>query len=179
MRLPVLAAVLLLPVAAHAAWVEVADSGKARFKGTGAAGLKLTGTTNELEIKDDGTTLTVVVPLANLKTGIALRDRHMTEKYLEVKKFPTATLAVPRASLPQQAAPGAHQGAGKGTMTIRGIAKEVAFTYTATCAADGACDVHGEAPIDIRDYGIQIPSYMGITVKPAMVVAVDFRTQDK
>ena len=42
------------------------------------------GTTHQLRIEDDGTTLKITVSLAGLQTGIGLRDRHMREKYLQV-----------------------------------------------------------------------------------------------
>ena len=41
----------------------------------------------------------ITVPLANLSTGIGLRDHHMKEKYLEVQKYPSATLTIARSAL--------------------------------------------------------------------------------
>ncbi len=51
-----------------------------------------------MTVTDDGTTVTVTVPLNRLSTGIALRDQNV-DKALAVATYPTATLAVPGASL--------------------------------------------------------------------------------
>ena len=39
------------------------------------------------------------MPLRTLKTGIALRDRHLRENYLHTDRHPEALLLVPRAAL--------------------------------------------------------------------------------
>ncbi len=168
---------LLVAFTANAAWVKTGDPPQAAFTATGTGGLKMQGTTNEVELLDDGKTLLFTVQLANLTTGIGLRDRHMREKYLDVKKFPTATLSVPIASL-QAPAPGKPTGGtATGAFTVHGVTKQVPFTYTASCGKPDACDVAGEIPIDIRQFGIVIPSYLGITVKPDITVFVSMQAK--
>src|SRR5580698_6245660 len=67
------------------------------FDAAGPAGLKIEGTTSDLNVAEDSGNVVITVPLANLTTGISLRDHHMRDKYLEVPKFPAAVLTIPRA----------------------------------------------------------------------------------
>ena len=114
------------------------------------------------------------VPLANLATGIALRDQHMKERYLEVGRFPDA---------------GPHRGSGRrsrvpagggqlsadapGTLTLHGQTRPVTVRYDATSDADGLL-VHGKLHLRMDDFGITVPSYLGVTVKPDVDVAASF-----
>ena len=132
------------------------------------------GKTKAVDVKDDGKNLTVTVGLKDLDTGIGLRDSHMRDKYIEVAKFPDAVLVVPLANL-KESADGA-EAEGKGTFTVHGVSKDISFKYKATCKA-GTCDVEGTAGVNIKDHGINVPSYMGITVKPDITVSVTFQVK--
>ena len=65
----------------------------------------------------------VSVPLASMKTGISIRDKHMHEKYLQTPNFPSADLQVPRASLKIPAAGGNVAQDAAGTLTLHGKSK--------------------------------------------------------
>ena len=43
-----------------------------------------------------------------------------------------------------------------------------------TCAADGTCAVEGSMNVNMKDFGVNVPSYLGITVKPDVVVTSSF-----
>ena len=73
--------------AGYAALSAATDS-RVSFGASGPAGMKIEGTTADLSVADDGANVVTTVPLANLTTGIGLRDHHMKEKYLEVPKYP-------------------------------------------------------------------------------------------
>lgn len=171
--LPVVVVVTLAATGAFAGW---AKQGKASavFNGSGPGGFKIEGKTEQLDVKDDGTTVTVVVNLTELDTGISLRDKHMREKYLEVGKFPETTLAVPLAQLkiPENGKSG--DGEGKGSFTLHGVTKEQAFKYSISCDGAGLCEVKGTMPLNMNDYGISVPKYLGITVKPDLTVSTTF-----
>ncbi len=149
------------------------SGGDVQFSASGPGGLKIVGTTKELAVKDDGTTVTVVVPLGNLDTGIGLRNKHMREKYLEVAKYPNAELTVPRAAL--KLAEGA--GTAAGTMKIHGQSHPVTFAYSAKKSGSGYA-VDGSVHLDMHDYGIEVPSYLGVTVKPEIDVVARFSAAD-
>lgn len=146
------------------------------FTAVGPAGLKIEGKSSELALTDDSQNLTIIVPLANLKTGIDLRDKHMREKYLEVGKYPNAELVVPRANL-KLPADGSASGQAQGTMKIHGKTKPVTVSYTAK-RAGSKFEVAGDVRININDFGIEVPSYMGVTVKPDVVINVRFSAVD-
>ena len=74
-----LVALLGLSGGASAAGLSRAGAAKVSFTGKGTVGFSMVGTTDQLELKDDGKVLTFQVPLDTLKTGIDLRDRHMKE----------------------------------------------------------------------------------------------------
>lgn len=168
-----LAACALLSDAALGA-LSAPSGAKVGFQASGPAGMKIEGTTSDLNVTDDGTTLTIDVPLANLSTGIALRDHHMREKYLEVGKFPSATLQVARAALKMPA-----QGAGveldvPGALQLHGQKRTVTVHYDAKGDGSGLA-AHGRFRVNMNDYGITVPTYLGVTVKPDVDVVATFR----
>lgn len=104
-----------------------------------------------------------VVDLNSFTTGIKLRDRHMREKYLETSKYPEATLQIDSVQLQSKNF--------KGALTIHGKTQTI----------QGDCDIKKEPKrliigakfaTKISDYGIDVPSYMGITVADEVRVQV-------
>jgi polyisoprenoid-binding protein YceI len=168
--------VALASMTASAAATRTGEA-TATFSGKGPAGFKLEGKTSELELQDDGTHVVVTVPLARLDTGIELRNQHMREKYLETAKYPHAVLQLARASikLPEAGQKSAGQGSGK--MTIRGRTKEVRFKYAIERRGE-SYNVSAQVPLNLKDYGIDIPSYLGVTVKPDIETAVNFHFKE-
>lgn len=95
--------------------------------------------------------------LKNLKTGKELRDKHATEKYLEVGKFPEAVLL--KAS--------GRNGKGEGRIKLRGIEKDVKGTYKIN-----GSELESTFPIKLSDFGITGVKYMGVGVNDEVVVHV-------
>ena len=155
-------------------WTRGDEVPAVMFKGSGTGGLKLEGKTNQLNVTDDGKTLGVVVTLTALETGISLRDKHMREKYLEVGKFPEAKLEIAKDKLGATDAGKPVSVETKGNLTLHGVTKEAAFKYSGSCDAAGLCTVDGDLALDMHDYGINVPTYLGITVKPDVSVHVHF-----
>lgn len=185
MRLARLARYALVPaafatLAAFAsgdALAKLAKGGDANvsFTATGPGGLKIVGTTSDLQVAD-GDKIVVTVPLKNLDTKIELRNKHMREKYLEVDKYPDAVLTVARSEVkvPQS---GEVSSEASGTMKVHGKEKNVRFKYTAKRNGD-KIGVTGSVRLDIDDYGIEKPSFMGATVKRDVDVNVSFVVSD-
>ncbi|MBK8213431.1 MAG: YceI family protein [Myxococcales bacterium] len=149
------------------------SGGSVEFTATGPAGLKIVGTTSQITVREDGANVVVTVPLAGLDTGIALRNKHMREKYLEVDKFPTAELTVARSALKV----GEGSGTAQGTMKIHGQTRPVSFGYTAAKGGPGLT-VEGTVHLDMKAFGIEVPSYMGVTVKPDVDVKAKLGVSD-
>ena len=157
---------------------KLARSGAAStsFKAAGPAGMNIVGTTTDLTVADDGTTVTITVPLANLSTGIGLRDSH-TKKALETDQFAATTLVVARAALQFPAAGGQSSGDTKGALTLHGQTKDVTFHYSATNKG-GTISVSGSTSVNMNDFGIKPPSYLGVTVKPDVKIDTSFDVTD-
>ena len=174
-----LAGAILLATAARPASATLGNAHDTSVvaKTSATGGLKIQAETTELDESPTGV-VTIVIPLASLDTGIALRNRHLREKYLQVDKYPTAVLTVARSAL-EFPAPGANvTRSAPGTLTLHGVTKPVMFKYTAQHAgAENA--VHGSVHVNINDFGIPTPSFLGVSVKSDTEVAVAFVAADR
>ena len=138
--------------------------------------MSIDGSTSEMSVADDGSNVTITVPLANLKTGIEIRDKH-TKDALEADKYPTVTLKVARSALKFPAAGAESSGDAKGSMTLHGQTKDVTFHYTAKLDGD-TFTVKGNTRVNVDDFGVKRPSYLGVTVKPDIDIATNFQAKD-
>lgn len=171
------ALIILVSLAPTDADARLASSGDSsvQFVASGPAGMRIVGKTSGVQVGDDAQNVTVTVPLGDLKTGIDLRDHHMRDKYLEVGKYPNAELVVAKNAIhwPNGSA---TTGDATGTMKLHGRTKSVTFHYLAR--PDGnVIKVGGTVHVNMRDYGIDVPSYLGVTVKPDVDVEVHFGAQ--
>lgn len=159
---------------ALAGWAKQGDA-EASFKATGPAGLKIVGKTSAVDVADDGTNLTVTVKVMEIDTDNSLRNSHMKED-LEGEKFPLITLKVPLASLKIPDDGKSVEADTRGTFGLHGQTKEIPFHYTASCKG-GVCDIDGSADISMKEYGVKIRSYLGITVKDGVTVMAKFKAK--
>ncbi|MEO7330271.1 MAG: YceI family protein [Minicystis sp.] len=159
-----------------AAKLNRTDSASAGFHASGPVGMNIDGTTSDVTVTDDGSSVTIVVRLSNLSTGMSLRDKHAKE-HLEVDSFPTAELKVARSAIKFPAAGAESSGDAKGSLKIHGQTKDVTFHYTAKLDGD-TYGVKGNAAVNINDFGIKTPSYLGVSVKPDITVNVQFQAKD-
>jgi polyisoprenoid-binding protein YceI len=138
----------------------------------GPAGMRIEGRGSEVAVEEDGPALVFKVPLAPLETGIGLRDVHLRET-LDAGKYPTAVLRVPRSSLtfPREHEPA--EGTADGDLTLHGESRPVKVHYQAERAVDGMIKVRGSLQLDMRDFDIKAPSYLGVTVAPKVEVKVE------
>lgn len=168
----VLALVCAVPALGFAALR--AGQAKVTFSCSGPGGMRIEGTGSELRTQDKGDALVLTVPVAGVTTGIGVRDSHMQEKYLESTKYPTADLVVPRASLKFPGDGASVEANAPGTLTIHGTSRPVTFHYKAVRRGK-AYDVQGDVHVNMNDYGIPTPTYLGITVKPPVDINVSFQ----
>jgi polyisoprenoid-binding protein YceI len=97
----------------------------------------------------------------------------MREKYLEVPKFASATLVVAKASLKLPAGGDRAESDASGMLTLHGQTRPVSVHYDAK--GDGAGYVaHGKFHVNMNDFGIAVPTYLGVTVKPDVDVTASF-----
>lgn len=169
---PILLSSLLVSSLANAAWQNTSTANSVIFKAIGPAGFSFEGKTEELSLSETPTDYIITVPLASLKTGISLRDKHMKEKYLEVPKFPKAEFIVSKTALQLQ--PGnAQKIEVQGIMKVHGQTKSIPANIQLT-PKDTGFIVESKLRININDYGIKVPNYLGVTVKPDIDINVRF-----
>jgi hypothetical protein len=161
----------LMVTSAMAAPVKI-NTGSVNFVATGKPGfLKINGTgpdiTGDLDSSAQGLTGTVTVAMEKFTSGIELRDEHMKEKYLEVKKFPVATLKIREMSFNPSAAN--QEQAFKGVLNFHGVEKNV-DGVAKVANANGKLTIDANFPITISDFKIEVPSYAGIKVADTVEV---------
>jgi polyisoprenoid-binding protein YceI len=118
----------------------------------------------------------LAVDLRSLDTGISLRNEHLRERYLEVDKgsgFAAATLTnIDLIGLNPDAP------AGKGTftasLTLHGVTKAVTGPVEVRGSNTGGLRVKALFPVNLSDYGIPVPRYLGVGVKDTVQVQVAF-----
>jgi polyisoprenoid-binding protein YceI len=168
------AAVLVAAVAS--AKLAKAGGGTAGFHASGPAGMSIDGTSSDVNISDDGSTVTVTIGMNALTTGISLRDQHMKDA-LETSKYSSSSISVSRGSLKIPATGASSSGDTSGTMKLHGQSKNVNFHYTAKNDG-GVISVSGTSNVNMNDFGIKPPSYLGVTVKPDVAVNTKFVCKD-
>ncbi|WP_434381087.1 YceI family protein [Melittangium boletus] len=173
MKLKQMMAVVMVLATPALAQVERTGAASTVFKGKGPAGFKIEGKTEELTLKDDGKTVVISVPLAKLTTGIDLRDAHMRDKYLQVDKFPAAVLEVPWSEIKLPEAGQSLTQKVKGKLTLHGQTKDVVAEYVIKRNGD-VYEATGQMPVNFKDFGIDVPNYMGVTVKPDLETNTSF-----
>ncbi|MCK6503120.1 YceI family protein [Myxococcota bacterium] len=171
---------LVLSSAPAAAAFQVTGKPKVTFYAEGSPGaLDIEGKSGELSLSDDGTTVTAKVPLASVSTGIDLRDDHMKNKYMAIATFPDLTLRFARAELKLPTDAGqSTTGTLAATFNAHGVDQPVTVTYTVK-KGKNAFEVDASFDYDISKHGVEIPSYLGITVDPAQNAKVRFEMLDQ
>jgi len=165
----------MLPAAASAA-LRASGTPEVKFTALGPAGLHIVGTAHQMALIDTDTLITVKVPLDELKTGIGLRDRHMQD-HLDVEHHRFAVLITPKANL-RLPASGSIEGSAHGTLELHGQTHDTTFSYVAT-RSGSSIDVQGSMHVNMHDYGITVPSYLGVTVKPDVDIDAHFTVVDR
>ncbi|MEI7891511.1 MAG: YceI family protein [Myxococcales bacterium] len=176
-RFVFLVSALCLPCLADAKLVRTTDPAKVEFVALGPLGIQVNGHGSELSVGDDGTTVTVTIPLQSLSTDNGLRDRHMREA-LETSKYPNTVLTVARGDLKFPADGQSLSATAPGNLFLHGVTKPVQFTYDAQNAG-GAIQTKGRMPVDMTLWGITPPSYAKIAVDRNVTVNVAFVAADR
>ncbi len=172
-RLFVIAPSLIVALAVYSGAAEAAmgvtGKPKVAFFATATPGaLDIEGDSSTVNVTDDGTKLAFAVPMESVHTGIDMRDDHMNNEFVEISKFPNATLTVARADLKFPTTLGETAGGTiKGTFNVHGVDVVEDVTYTLQRSKTGY-RARASFKFDASQHGITIPSYLGITVDPKM-----------
>lgn len=107
------------------------------------------------------------VALKNLDTGIDLRNKHMHEKYLETEKFPTVVLDVGSSKYKA-----GEESSFTGFIQVHGVKKPTTGKLT---VKDNTVSL--DFYVKLSDHNIEVPKFMGITMKEDIHVLAE--TTDK
>jgi polyisoprenoid-binding protein YceI len=168
--------ILAVPIGADAQLVR-SGSPELTFKAFGTIGFSMTGKTAEVNVSDTAQSISVIVPLGTLSTDNGVRDKHLKDR-LEVTKYPTAELSVSKSALKIPAEGQNSSADTEGTLKLHGQSRAVRFHYEAKRNGN-AYHVDGKMRVNFNQFGVEVPSYLGITVKPDVDVAVHFDAVDK
>jgi len=117
------------------------------------------------------------VDLRTLDTGISLRNDHLRETYLEVDKgpgFDKALLSeIDLKGLNADAPDG--KGSFTGALTLHGVKKAVSGPVEFRKQGSGL-RIKASFPVNLPDYNISEPRYLGVGVKNTVQVDVTFAT---
>jgi polyisoprenoid-binding protein YceI len=109
--------------------------------------------------------------LESLDTGIALRNRHMKEKYLEIQRYPEAHLTIQDLNL-TLGSPIDFEG----TLTLHGVKRVVQGKLNLTQTVEHLTG-EGQFEIMLTEFGIDIPSFAGITVSEKVSLLVPLKVR--
>jgi polyisoprenoid-binding protein YceI len=168
----ILVAGLLLVVPAMAGWTSHGER-QVSFRAVGPGGLSFEGKGSAITVKEQGDAIVAIVGLDSLNTGIELRDKHMKERYLETHKYPQAVFTVARSKIK---VPGETEVEGK--LDLHGVSKPIKVHYSAS-GSEAQGTVTGTSHLNMKDFNIEVPSYLGVSVKPDVTVAFKFGVANK
>lgn len=107
--------------------------------------------------------------MQNLETGIAMRDEHMKEKYLEVKKFPQSKLEINTLPVSDEELKKDFEKPFSGSLQLHGVKKDVNGNIRWSAKEQKA---QASFEIAVSDFAIEIPKYLGVTVSDKVQIEV-------
>jgi polyisoprenoid-binding protein YceI len=135
----------------------------------------LTGTLTASAARPSSFDGSLAVDLRTVDTGIDLRNEHLREKYLEVDKGAGYDQAVLSDIVLQGLNADAPAGKGSftGSLMLHGVKKTVTGPVEIRQAGTG-WRVRASFPVNLPDYNIDKPRYLGVGVKDTVQVLVTF-----
>ena len=111
---------------------------------------------------------TLKVELQTLETGIAMRDRHMRNNYLEVEKGPTFSTATFEDIRVEKLE---GKTVFSGVLTLHGQKKKISGAADLQ-QKDGRIRVQAQFALKVSDFEIPAPTYLGIGVRDEIQIKV-------
>lgn len=168
-----LGAAVLAPALGSALSLEDED---VKFTASATGGLNIYGEVEKMAVAESAGNVVFTVAAEDVDTGIKLRNKHM-RGYLEAEKFPNITLAIPRAEVQLPEDGKQTSGTVRGQFTVHGVTKPAVVTYKIK-KKKKLWKIDARFEYDIRDHGIETPSYLGISVDPVMPVTAKVEVEE-
>lgn len=154
----------------------LSTTGQVKFLAIGKPGfLKIKGEsqgkspTGDILVENNAATGQMSFSLNHLTTGLGLRDQHMKEKYLEIQKFPEASLKILPISISETDLKNKIKKSFTGQLNLHGITKDISGQFTFDSQTK---EVSAAFKIVLSDFGIDIPEYLGVTVSETVEIDV-------
>jgi polyisoprenoid-binding protein YceI len=148
------------------------------FTVTTSNGAKIHGAGADIRLETRGNWLIFRVPLSSIGTHHVQRDRQMRDRYLEADTHSVVELKIARETLKVPKGTGAGEGTAPAQLKLHGKSREVTVHYSLERQGENL-RVRGAFDVDLRDHGIDVPSYHGVGVNPKVAVTVSFGTVDR
>jgi polyisoprenoid-binding protein YceI len=116
--------------------------------------------------------------LDTITTGIDMRDEHMREKYLEVKKYPKAKLTISSLNIPvdwDKNPTKISEREFTGSLNLHGKDSPIKGIFS----LNDNLTSEAEFKIKLTDYNIEIPEYLGIKVADMVTVKTKLKFEKK
>lgn len=159
----------LIKANGNSSFLAIGNPSAIRIEGKGD------GPEGEMSVIDQGKTWALsgnlVLNLRSYDTGIALRDRHMKEKYLEVEKFETAVLKINQLEIDKAILlnDAENKVAFMGTLDLHGVSKTVQGDLFIK-KVNAKIQVHSNFQIKLSDFNINVPNFAGIRVADSVEI---------
>lgn len=128
----------------------------------------------EADIKLNGNNVvgSFIVDLTTLDSGIELRDDHVKNKYIDVKKFPLAKITFNESDLQVDSSSKKV----KAILEFHGVKKPVELTMT--CEKNKKIiHLSGSFSLSLTQFEVELPSFQGITAAEKVKITIDSKVQ--
>lgn len=170
-------AAFLLSMDAYAEIVKDGDDSSVVATIAGPAGMVINAESKDINVSDEGSTLSVTISSFSFKTGIGLRDKHLADA-IESRNYPSMTVAFVDSDVKIPTSEDSEHRIVPATLTFHGVTRSVKIDYVAATDCDGHIGVNADFDIDIREYGVVPPSYLGVGIKPIVHIHTWIRLID-
>lgn len=118
--------------------------------------------------------VTIVINIDSLDTGVGMRNREMRGRFLETSKFPAATFRSVSVKGPDSIAPNAPAEISvTGDLTLHGVTKRMTIPVRVVLIPDGRIHASSRFKIHMPDFGISVPHNLLVTVNDDVPVRLD------
>ncbi len=132
--------------------------------------------THDVRLVDDGKSLTMTAGLGSLSSTIEAADKRL-KTALETGKCPVALFSIPRSAIRLPTSDAQTSGSLRGSMQIHCQTREVTMNYTAKKNGE-FIDTRGALRLDMREFGVHVPTYLGLRGQPFVTIRASFRARD-
>lgn len=123
----------------------------------------------------DSVTIRIEVDLADLDTGIGIRNKHMRNNHLETDEYPKAIFRGGRILEPSSRALGSEPVTLQlaGTFELHGVTRDVTVDAEITQNEDGSIHVVSRFEVKLSDYEISRPKFLMLKLDEVQKITVD------